>query len=165
MLKILLTLFTLLFVTIPAIAIDTDKWVLEAHQEIAPHQSFPVGDYSITLAEREKNGLDDYTVIVYIEKNGNRQTELMRVDDTAFFDDDHYQLEYDGTCNDRQIFNVYHEKSYPYDNVGGLPKNVSETVTSESINTSTQSEPTIPFDNSNLLEMGMLILLVGFRKR
>lgn len=53
MFKILFTLFTLLLVTIPAIAIDSDKWDLVAHQEVVPQQSFPVGGYTITLAECE----------------------------------------------------------------------------------------------------------------
>lgn len=82
--KIPFTLFLLILFIIPASAVDTDKWDLVAHQEIVPQQSFLVGDYTITLAERENNGLDDYTVIVYIEQNGIRQTELMRVGDTAF---------------------------------------------------------------------------------
>jgi len=56
------TFFLFLLLIIPASAVDTDKWDLVAHKEIVPQQSFPVENYSITLAEREKNGLDDYTV-------------------------------------------------------------------------------------------------------
>jgi sorbitol-specific phosphotransferase system component IIA len=165
MFKVSSTLFILLLVIIPVLAIDTDKWDLVTHQEIVPKQSFPVGEYTITMAEREKNDLNDYTVVIFIEKDGIRQTELMRVGDTALFDDDHYQLEYVGTQDDKQVFNVYHEKGYP--NGGGVevPQNVSETVTSESVNTSAQSEPTIPFDSSNLMAIGALILLVVVRKR
>ena len=80
--------------------------------------------------------------------------------DTAFFDDDHYQLEYDGTSGDRQNSNVYHEKSYQSSGVIEVPQNVMEPVVSESVNTSAQSEPTIPFDNSNLMAIGALLLLV-----
>ena len=165
MFKISLTVFILLLLIIPASAIDTDKWDFVAHQEVVPQQSFPVGDYTITLADREKNGLYDYTVIVYIEQNGNRQNELMRAGDTAFFDDDHYRLEYDGTRDNRQIFNVYHEKSYQRNDVIEVPQNVTEPVVSESVNTSAQSEPTIPFDNSNLMALGALLLLVVVIKR
>jgi hypothetical protein len=164
MFKLLLALFILLLVTIPSMAIDTDNWDLVTHQEIVPQQTFPVGDYLITLAEREKNGLDDYTVFVYIEKDGNRQTELMRVGDTAFFDDVHYRLEYEGTSGDRQIFNVYQEKGYPSSGVIEVPQNVTEPVVSESVNTSAQSVPTITFDNSNLMAIGALLLLVVVRK-
>jgi hypothetical protein len=67
------------------------------------------------LSDREKNGLDDYTVIGYIEQDGNRQTELMRDGDTAFFDGGHLQLEYVGTQDDKQVFNAYHDKGYSYD--------------------------------------------------
>ena len=74
------------------------------------------------LADREKNGLDDYTVIVYIEKDGNKQTELMRDGDTAFFDSGHLQLEYVGTQDDKQVFDVYHEKGYPYGSVVDVSK-------------------------------------------
>jgi hypothetical protein len=68
MFKIQLTVFILLLLIIPASAIDTDKWDLVTRQEIVPQQSFPAGDYTITLAEQEKNGFDDYTVIVYLNK-------------------------------------------------------------------------------------------------
>jgi hypothetical protein len=67
------------------------------------------------LSDREKNGLDDYTVIGYIEQDGNRQTELMRDGDTAFFDGGYLQLEYVGTQNDKQVFNAYRDKGYSYD--------------------------------------------------
>ena len=70
----------------PVVSVDSDKWALMAHREMVPQQSFKVGDYTVTLADREKNGLDDYTVIVYIEHDVTRQTELMRDGDTAFFD-------------------------------------------------------------------------------
>jgi hypothetical protein len=166
MLKKPLTLFILLLLIIPATAIDPDKWDLVTHREIVPQQSFPVGDYTITLADREKNGLDDSTVIVHIEHNGNKQTELMREGDTAFFDDDHLQIEYVGTQNDKQVFNAYHEKGYPYGGVVDVPKNIQEPVTSESARTSDQSEvPTISFDNSNLIAIGVLILLVSIKIR
>jgi hypothetical protein len=156
-LRIPLTLFILLILTIPVTAIDSNKWDLVTHQEIVPQQSFPVGDYTITLADRNKNGVDDYTVIVYIEHNGNKQTELMRDGDTVFFDDDHSKLEYVGTQNDKQVFNAYHEKGYPYGSVGDVPIPV---------NTPAQSEvPNIPFENSNLMSIGAIILLVGIRKR
>jgi hypothetical protein len=165
MLKIPVTLLILLLLIIPATAIDPDKWDLVTHQEIVPQQSFPVGDYTITLSDRQQNGLDDYTVIVNIEHNGNKQTELMRAGDTAFFDDGHSQLEYVGTQDDKQVFNAYHEKGYPDSGRVDVP-NVSEPVTSEPVNTPVQSEtPIIPFDNSNLMAIGVLILLVGIRKR
>ncbi len=131
MLKTPLTLFILLLLTIPATAIDSNKWDLVTHQEIVPQQSFPVGDYTITLADRNKNGLDDYTVIVYIEHNGNKQTELMRDGDTVFLDDDHSQLEYVGTQDDKQVFNAYNEKGYSYDGVGNVPKSVNTQAQSE----------------------------------
>jgi hypothetical protein len=158
-------LFTLLLLTVPAIAIDTDKWDLVTHQEIIPHQSFPVGNYTITLAERENTGLDDYTVIVYIEQNGNRQTELMRASDTAYFDGGHMQIEYVGTRADKEVFNVYHVKNYPSNGVIEEPQNISEPVTSESANTSKLSEHSIPLDNSNLIAVGALILLAAFKKQ
>jgi hypothetical protein len=165
MFKMPFTLFPFLLLIIPASAVDTDKWDLVIHQEIVPQQSFHVGDCIITLADREKNGLDDYTVIVYIEHNGNKQTELMRDGDTAFFDDDHSQLEYVGMRDDKQIFNAYCEKSYPYGGVVDISKNITKPVTSESVNTSTQPVmPTISFDNSNLIAVGILILLVFFKK-
>ena len=165
MLKMPVTLLILLLLIFPAAAIDADKWDLVTHQEIVPQQSFPVGDYTITLSDRQKNGLDDYTVIVNIEHNGNRQTELMRDGDTAFFDDGHSQLEYIGTQDDKQVFNIYHEKGYPDSGRVDIP-NVSEPVPSEPVNTPVQSEtPIIPFDNSNLMAIGVLILLVGVRKR
>jgi hypothetical protein len=101
--------------------------------------------------------LDDYTVIVYIEYNGNKRTELMWDGDTAFFDDDHSQLEYAGTRDDKQVFNAYHEKGYPYGGVGNVPKLVNMPAQSE--------VPNISFDNSNLMAMGALMLLVSIRKR
>lgn len=142
-------------------AIDTDKWDFVAHKEISPQQSFSVGDYTITLEDQEQNGVDDYTVIIAIEQNGNKQSELMRAGDSAYFDDDHYQIKYDGTSDGKQIFDVYHENSK--NNGVEAPQNVSETVTGESVNTSPQSEPTIPFDNSNLISIGALILLAAYR--
>jgi hypothetical protein len=165
MFKIPITLLILLLLIIPATAIDPDKWDLVTHQEIVPQQSFLVGDYTITLSDRQENGLDDYTVIVNIEHNGNKQTELMREGDTAFFDDGHSQLEYVGTLDDKQVFNSYREKGYPGSGIVNVP-NVSEPVTSEPVNMSVQSEtPIIPFDNSNLMAIGVLILIVGIRKR
>jgi hypothetical protein len=163
MFKIPFTLFLFLLLIIPASAIDTDKWDFVTHQEISPQQSFSVGDYTITLEDQQQNGVDDYTIIITIEQNGNKQTELMRAGDSAFFDDDHYQIEYDGTSGGKQIFNVYHENP----NSDGVeePQNVSEPVTSESASTSAQSEPTMPFDNSNLMAIGALLLLVVVRKR
>lgn len=165
MLKIPVTLLILLLLIIPATAIDPDKWDLVTHKEIVPQQSFLAGDYTIRLSDRQKNGLDDYTVIVNIEHNGNKQTELMRAGDTVFFDDGHSQLEYVSTQDDKQVFNAYHEKGYPDSGRVDVP-NVSEPVTSEPVNTPVQSEtPIIPFDNSNLMAIGVLILLVGIRKR
>jgi len=75
MLKIPLILFALVFLAVPAASVDPDKWDLITHQEIVPQQSFPVEDYTITLADRETNGLGDYTAVVYIEYNGNKINE------------------------------------------------------------------------------------------
>lgn len=154
------------FLAVPAASVDPDKWDLITHQEIVPQQSFPVEDYTITLADREKNGPGDYTAVVYIEYNGNKQTELMRDGDAALFDVSQLQLEYVGTQDDKQVFNAYHEKSYPYASIADVPKNASGPVTGESMNMSTHSElPTMSLDKSNLMVIGALILLVGFRKR
>jgi hypothetical protein len=163
MFKISLTIVILLLLTTPAMAIDADKWNFVAHQEISPQQSFSVGEYTITLEDQEQNGVDDYTVIVNIEQNGNKQSELMRAGDSAYFDDDLYQIKYDGTSGGKQIFDVYHEN--PNNDGVEATQNVSETVTGESVNTPSQSEPTIPFDNSNLMAIGTLLLLVVVRKR
>jgi hypothetical protein len=62
------------------------------------------------------------------------------------FDNDHSKLEYVGTQNDKQVFNAYQEKGYPYSRVGDV---------SIPVNTPSQSEaPKVSLDNANLMAIG-----------
>jgi hypothetical protein len=73
------------------------------------------------------------------------------------FDDDHSKLEYVGTQNDKQAFNAYQEKEYPYGSIDNIPKPV---------NTPAQSEaPKVSLDNANLMAIGAIILILCIRKR
>jgi hypothetical protein len=72
--------------------------------------------------------------------------KITGVTNMPIFDDDHSKLEYVGTQNDKQAFNAYQEKEYPYGSIDNIPKPV---------NTPSQSEaPKVSLDNANLMAIG-----------